>query len=1057
MSQLKKRRGTRKLGCGFERLEERCLLATVPAGFIEETVATGIASPVAMQIAPDGRIFVAKQNGELRIVKDGVLLVNPFFDLDVDSAGERGLLGIAFDPNFSVNQFIYVFYTTNTSPVHNRVSRFTANGDTVVTGSEVILMRLENLTSATNHNGGALHFGADGRLYVAVGDNALGSNSQTLTNRLGKILRINSDGTIPTDNPFFTTATGDNRSIWALGLRNPFAFDISGNRIYINDVGQSTFEEINEGVAGANYGWPSAEGTSTNPAFRNPIFAYGHGGSTTQGCAITGGAFYDPVTNQFPADFNGDYFFADWCNGWIRRLDTATGSAFPFATNLPFGTVDLKVDSQGSLYYLTQSNGSLVRISFPAGLVVPTISQSPVSRTASIGEDVSFSVIASGTSTLLYQWQRAESGSTTFVNINGATGATLSLLAVSMSDQNDQFRVIVRNSIGSVTSNVATLSVSSNNVPVASIQVTAGLRDGRFDAGSTIQFVGLVTDIEDGTVPVANWTWEVNFISSIDTGTLALRPYVAPFGNTANGIFTPATTGPYTLADVAYRVTLRVTDSQGALRVVTRDFSPNTSIITIASATPGLTVTRDGQPLTTPVSFTSVVGFVRPIGAPDLQTLNGVNHQFQAWSNSGQQLQLLATPRQDTTLTLYSQEARPLIQDPATGLVVIEAERFLRNTPNGGQAWTLDTSPGASGDGALAATPNNGTNLNTGYAATSPRLDYQVSFSRTGLHYIWIRGRAANGADDSMHIGLNGAEIATSDRIAEFIAVTPNWIWTRATMDGAPDGSTNPATFAIPSAGVHTVNAWMREDGLIIDKIILTPDPLFVPSGIGQIESPRVSVTRVVNRQIFYNRSINPAFGNGTGNPINAIDSTKVALLPGQGSIAANYTNNVQGINGILVDAFVRSDSITVADLEFATWNGISAGTFVPIPPSIIPTLTVIAFGGIGGSVRLKIEFPDNSIVNTWLRVTLRATPQNGLALPDVFYFGNAVGEVNRRISDVRVNGADLIALRRAISNRLVDISNLFDINKDGRVSNEDFILLRQRIRMQRILGAIRT
>src|SRR5262249_29531611 len=158
--------------------------------------------------------------------------------------------------------------------------------------------------------------GIDGKLYIGVGENANGANSQSLNTLLGKMLRINPDGSIPGDNPFVTTATGVNRAIWALGLRNPFTFAVQPGtgRIFINDVGQNTFEEINEGVAGANYGWPAAEGPSTDPAFRNPLFYYGHGSGDSLGFAITGGAFYNPATVQFPADYVGDYFFADLVN-----------------------------------------------------------------------------------------------------------------------------------------------------------------------------------------------------------------------------------------------------------------------------------------------------------------------------------------------------------------------------------------------------------------------------------------------------------------------------------------------------------------------------------------------------------------------------------------------------------------------------------------------------------------------------------------------------------------------------------------------------------------------
>ena len=196
---------------------------SVRSGFSNAVVAGGLSQPTAMAFAPDGRLFVCQQTGALRIIKNGQLLSAPFVTVPVDPSGERGLLGVALDPQFAVNDYVYIYYTATTTPRRNRVSRFTENGDIALTGSEVVLLEL-NALSATNHNGGALNFGADGRLYVAVGDNANGSNAQTLSNLLGKILRIGDDGSIPADNPFFSTASGVNRAIWALGLRNPFRF-----------------------------------------------------------------------------------------------------------------------------------------------------------------------------------------------------------------------------------------------------------------------------------------------------------------------------------------------------------------------------------------------------------------------------------------------------------------------------------------------------------------------------------------------------------------------------------------------------------------------------------------------------------------------------------------------------------------------------------------------------------------------------------------------------------------------------------------------------------------
>jgi glucose/arabinose dehydrogenase len=423
--------------------------ATLPTGFVENSMG-GLSSPTAMQIAPDGRIFVCQQGGSLRVIKSGALLPTPFMTITVDPSGERGLLGIAFDPNFATNNFLYVYYTVTSTPRHNRVSRFTANGDVVVPGSEQIIWELNNLSGATNHNGGAIHFGPDGKLYIAVGENATPSHSQTLSNMLGKVLRINSDGTIPSDNPFFVTAVGNNRSIWALGLRNPFtfAFQPGTGRIFINDVGQSAWEEINDGIASSNYGWPNTEGATTNPSFRSPLLSYGHGTGPSTGCAIAGGAFYNPTTPQFPASFTGKYFYADLCSGWIRLFDPATGTSAPFASGIG-SPVDLKVGSDGSLYYLSINSGAVFRVRYTPN--APAITQQPVNQTVAQGQTATFSCSGNGAATLGFQWQRNQS------NIPGATSANFTTAPTVAGDNGAKFRCVVSNGAGSATSDEATL------------------------------------------------------------------------------------------------------------------------------------------------------------------------------------------------------------------------------------------------------------------------------------------------------------------------------------------------------------------------------------------------------------------------------------------------------------------------------------------------------------------------------------------------------------------------------------------------------------------------
>jgi glucose/arabinose dehydrogenase len=317
-----------------------------------------------MQFAPDGRLFVCEQGGRLRVVKNGTLLSTPFLTLPVNTEGERGLLGVAFDPEFGTNPYVYAYYTAPSPAPHNRVSRFTANGDVAVPGSETVVLELPNLV-ASIHNGGAIHFGPDGMLYIATGENGDPPNAQSLNTLLGKILRIRPDGAIPTDNPFSNTASGVNRAIWALGLRNPFtfAFDPATGRMFINDVGQHAWEEIDEGVAGSNYGWPVTEGPTSDPRFRGPLYAYPQppGGSS----AIAGGAFYSPETTPFPPLYRGRYFFADYPNGWIKVFNPADRSVLPFATGVS-GPVDLKVGPEGSLYSLSHEEGIVYRITYSA-------------------------------------------------------------------------------------------------------------------------------------------------------------------------------------------------------------------------------------------------------------------------------------------------------------------------------------------------------------------------------------------------------------------------------------------------------------------------------------------------------------------------------------------------------------------------------------------------------------------------------------------------------------------------------------------------------------------
>jgi glucose/arabinose dehydrogenase len=343
-----------------------------PQGAVSSITATRVASGLSQALyavaAPGDsqRLFVVEQTGSIKIVDlaSGTVNPTPFLSASVDSSGERGLLGLALDPNYATNGFFYIYRTVPGATAHNEVDRYHVSADPNVADAASLtsIISLNNL-SATNHNGGWIGFGPDGDLYIATGENAVPSNSQTLNNLLGKILRIEPDGEIPTDNPFYNTATGDNRAIYDLGLRNPFrdSFDRATGDFYIADVGQNTIEEINAGIKGANYGWPSAEGPSGNPAFTNPIFSYDH----TVGQAVIGGYVYRGTSEGL----QGQYFFADEVNGkvftmrfngsaWVATERTSQITTDHGAINNPtsFGE-----DAQGNLY-IVDYDGDVFRL-----------------------------------------------------------------------------------------------------------------------------------------------------------------------------------------------------------------------------------------------------------------------------------------------------------------------------------------------------------------------------------------------------------------------------------------------------------------------------------------------------------------------------------------------------------------------------------------------------------------------------------------------------------------------------------------------------------------------
>jgi glucose/arabinose dehydrogenase len=357
---------------------------------------TGLPYPVSFAISADtsyyitlkgGDGFSSTTNAKVNIYNKNGVLQGTLWDFtdSTETYFERGVLGVAIDPDFDNNHYVYVFYNHD-APAKIRVVRFTQVGFTGT--NPTIIFEYNDPFSAGNHTGGNIHFrpSEPDKLYIALGDRATSSNAQLLTNPCGKMLRINTDGTIPTDNPFYddgNPATGNDDRIWTYGNRNPFDFTFStiNDSLYISENGQNTWDEVNYGVKGANYGWPTCEGfylqgstTSlcTNPSYSLPIDDW-----SAPLPAVTGIVIYD---HPLMTEFQGHMLVVDYDNGDITdiglgsaELDSAISRQ---VVNINLGTLDqltdINVGPEGCLYVVHggYTGSGMIRKICPTGMSV---------------------------------------------------------------------------------------------------------------------------------------------------------------------------------------------------------------------------------------------------------------------------------------------------------------------------------------------------------------------------------------------------------------------------------------------------------------------------------------------------------------------------------------------------------------------------------------------------------------------------------------------------------------------------------------------------------------
>ncbi len=621
----------------------------LPPGFAAIQIADGL-DPVGMAIAPDGRIFFTEKNGRARIVENGQVLLDPFIEIEVDNFNERGLSGIAIDPDFNINHFVYLYYTVPNAS-HNRLSRFTANGNFAIPNSEQVLLDFDTL-AGNNHNAGAMVFAEDGTLFIATGDGTKINAAQNLNSLLGKILRINKDGSIPPDNPFYNETTGKYRAIWSLGHRNPFAMTLEpgSGRIFTTDVGSHRFEEINEIFAGKNYGWPAVEGDFEDelpPAnYQAPLYFYNH----DLGCAAVGVTTYNPANPTFPPEYWDKVFFSDYCSGKIQTINPLTGDIADFATHIN-RPLTLLTAPDGTLYYLARegigdgseedntasSNGTLWRI-FYTGSDAPFISVQPKSTLVSVGENAHFSVAASGASPLFYQWQVNQTA------IPFSDSSTFIIENAMLADSGAVVRCIVTNAVGTDTTIEVFLMVTSNKRPVATITHPAeGLL---YKAGDALTFSGEAGDAEDGILPPDNFQWKIDFHHNLHT-----HPAYGPVSGIAGDSFVIPKIGEVS-DNVWFRVNFTATDNNGLSNTAQRLVYPLKTNISLETKPSGKPIDANGTLSTTPFILPSVVGVVHDFSAPQSLVTEDSVFIFKEWSNGEISNRItFEAPENDITLT----------------------------------------------------------------------------------------------------------------------------------------------------------------------------------------------------------------------------------------------------------------------------------------------------------------------------------------------------------------------------------------------------------------------
>ncbi len=708
---------------------------------------------LALEQSSDGRIFIAERGGIVKVFQNNV--VSTVFTVTTVTDNEQGLLGITLHPDFATNGYIYVFYSINDGTViRHRIERVKINNTNQVVSRQEILL-LEPIGGGF-HNGGDLKF-FNGYLYVTVGDSQLNTNSQDLDTYKGKILRITEDGQPAPGNPFYGSGSVQRQSIWVYGFRNPWRLVANpvANKLFVLDVGTS-WEEINEisNPTIRNYAWGHPQGgdgkqTETN-LFTNPIFTYATG---SIGNALTNGVLYNPAISRYP-NLQGKFIIKDFVRTEIRSFDpnVADTVSTVFFTAPQQQALEMMLGNDGYIYYCAYgNNGSLIKLDY-IETAAPTIVNHPVSQSIMETNPVTFTVSASGTG-LTYQWQFNNQ------NINGATGASYTIPNVTNSNAGN-YRVVVTNTAGNVTSNQAALTVTPfSNAPTVSI--VSPLPSLKWNADDIVHFEANGTDVEDGALPASAYSWSMDLFHEDIPGAGHSHPGASPQG-VKSGNFTTSNQGEKT-PNVWYRFTVKVTDSNGLTGTAFVDIKPNLVDVTATSSPVPLNLEFNQKPVTAPSTKQVVANAaLQTLNAPTPQYVGNIRYDFDHWSQGGTPNQTFKAPANGTITYTAFYNATTLQNAPYQGIVaqipgIIEAENY-----DIGPGAFLDKNGGGdtayrAGDGVGTEACNEG-GFNLAYVAKDEWLKYTAKVNTTGNYTINLRISTPY-ATRKLHLEVDGVNV----------------------------------------------------------------------------------------------------------------------------------------------------------------------------------------------------------------------------------------------------------------------------------------------------------